>query len=61
MRVNKLKLNPDKKEIVLVQKSMMWVLDHHPAVNGIAPPPKKKANLHLGSYPGFAAAPRDRL
>nr|GFC52549.1 hypothetical protein [Tanacetum cinerariifolium] len=42
MGANKLKLNPDKTEVLLVQKSTTQVLDHRPALNGVVLPLKEQ-------------------
>ena len=42
MRVNKLRLNPDKTEVLLVRKSTTRVLDYHPTLDGVALPLKEQ-------------------
>ncbi|XP_066490612.1 Golgi-associated RAB2 interactor protein 1A [Tiliqua scincoides] len=41
-RANKLRLNLDKTEVLLVQKSMMQVLDYYPTVKGVSLPLKEQ-------------------
>lgn len=38
MRANTLRLNLDQKEVLLVMKYMMQVLENHPALNGVMLP-----------------------
>lgn len=45
---NKLKLNLDKTEILLVQKALMWMFDHHHALNRVVHAPPKGEGLQFG-------------
>lgn len=56
MRSNKLRLNSDKTEILLVWKSTIQVLEYFPALNGVVLPLKNQVSS-LVFLPGFAAAP----
>lgn len=58
MRVNKLKLNPEKTEVLLVIKSLKQVLIHLPVLNGGRTPPAGAGTQH-GNAPGLTTIPRE--
>ncbi|XP_053142271.1 uncharacterized protein LOC128340742 [Hemicordylus capensis] len=45
MRVNKLRLNPDKTEVLLVGGSSAWVNDVQPVLDGVARPLKDQVHI----------------